>query len=83
MTSDITIMGHVHDKFAAHSPRLGLDKMGNFVAMDRVCVLSGSYLKTYEKSTPSYAARVLYPPTAVGSPIIHIVPFDRKMTVTL
>ena len=83
LTSDITIMGHVHDKFAAHSPRLGLDTHGNFVSTDRVCVLSGCFLKAYMPGIPSYAARALFPPTDIGSPVIHIRPNDRMLRVTL
>jgi len=79
--ADITCMGHHHDRLGVRTVRLGLDKNANFTHTEQVHVLTGSYLKTYQVGSPSYAARELYPPTAIGSPTVLIRPQDRHLEV--
>lgn len=81
--ADIILMGHHHDRFALRTVKLGLNHDAVFTHIEKVNALTGSYLKTYQIGSPSYGARELYPPTAIGSPTIHIVPFSRGLDVTL
>jgi hypothetical protein len=81
--ADILLCGHHHDRVGLRTVQLSLDTKGNFVHKERVNVLTGSYLKTYQVGSPSYGARELYPPTAIGSPVITIRPYDRHLEVTM
>lgn len=81
--ADIILMGHHHERFGLRTVKLGVDKMSNLEHIEKVNAITGTYLKTYQMGAPSYAARELYPPTAIGSPVIHITPFYSKLDVTL
>jgi hypothetical protein len=81
--ADIFMMGHVHEKTALKNVVLSMDHGGNLAKKERVYVLTGTYLKTYQEGSNSYGARALYAPTAIGAPTLHIKPDTRQVEVTV
>lgn len=81
----IFLMGHVH-RLGEGLPttHLWVDKSDRQREMNQYYYFTGSYVKNYEpgkksklrRSKPfsSYAGRKAYPPTTIGSPIIHVKP---------
>ena len=85
--AEIYCRGHVHEKVASINPCLSITTRGNpaWVETSRVFVLTGSFLRTYhfDPETPysTYAERMSYPATAIGSPEIHIRFDPYRVTV--
>jgi len=67
--ADIVLMGHDHKSGAVTLPALKCDQgHGNWKikAFDRIVARTGSYLKSYEPETRSYAHDALYRPSTLG-----------------
>lgn len=82
--ADIYFIGHVHDKTARREPCLGADanctKIRQF---DRLGLISGSYLKTYNEGSTSYGEMKGYRPVSLGSAICEITPATRHMEAAI
>lgn len=81
--ADIFMMGHVHEKTAIKNVVLSMDRAGNLAKRERVYVLTGTFLKTYQEGSNSYGARALYAPTTIGAPTIEIRPSTREVEVRM
>ena len=75
--ADIYMMGHNHGKGVAMVDRFYASKKGyeKIVAHHKVCVLGGTYLRTYQRGTSGYGERKGYAPAPVGCMTIKIIPF--------
>lgn len=82
--ADIYFCGHVHDKIARREPQLGANTLCNkIISHDRLGVISGSYLKTYEEGTCSYGEQRGYRPTSLGGIYIEIKPDNRELSAKI
>lgn len=76
--AELYFRGHVHSKIASINPCLSISKSGpvKWVEKPRAFILTGSYLRTYhfdaDNPHSGYAEKMSYPPTAIGSPVVHI-----------
>jgi len=67
--ADLYLMGHVHDRIKWHNTKLfptkknGKPHIGH---SDRMCVITGTYLRTYTEDCSGYGERAMYPPTSLG-----------------
>ena len=78
--ADLYFVGHVHDRVARREPAIGADsKCTSLEKRDRLGLVSGSYLKTYEQGTTSYGEMKGYRPTALGAAIAKVVPHTGHM----
>jgi hypothetical protein len=78
--ADIYFCGHVHDQVARREPVISADNnCKNLVAHDRIGVISGSYLKTYDQNSITYGEQRGYHPVALGAARVLIRPMtDEK-----
>lgn len=82
--ADLYFCGHVHDKTARREPCLGGNAgCDDIMQFDRLGVISGSYLKTYQKGTTGYGEQKGYRPTSLGAAIVTIHPETRKMEAAI
>jgi hypothetical protein len=87
--ADIYWMGHNHGKGVAMTDRLYGSSKGyeKIVAHHKVCILGGTYLKTYQRGQSGYGERKGYVPTPIGCMTLKIIPLkavwdkNRKMAV--
>jgi len=78
--ADLFFVGHVHDRVARREPALGADaNCRKLVQFDRLGLVSGSYLKTYQQGYTSYGEMKGYRPTALGAAVAEITPETRHM----
>ena len=78
--ADIYFCGHVHDQVGRRQPTIGADAdCQHLRAKERVGVISGSYLKTYQQGATTYGEQRGYRPTCLGAAVVTINP--DKMTV--
>lgn len=86
--AEIYLRGHVHEKVASINPCLSITRTGpvKWVEKPRAFILTGSYLRTYhydpENPHSTYAEKMSYPATAIGSPLIHVRFDPYQITVT-
>lgn len=78
--ADLYMMGHNHGKGVAMVDRFYASNRGyeKIVAHHKVCVLGGTYLKTYQKGTSGYGERKGYSPAPVGCMTVKIIPFREE-----
>jgi len=70
---NLYLMGHVHKRGEAPPQvQLYVDKGLRIREREQRFVFTGSYLKSYEEGTSTYASRKGYKPSSLGSPIIEI-----------
>ena len=78
--ADIYMMGHVHAQKGERLVQLGADRDCNkIVEKERIGVICGSYLKSYQHGVTSYSEMKGYSPTALGAARIIIKPETREM----
>jgi len=78
--ADIYLMGHVHNKLTDNEERLYISPFGTprLYARKRVFGITGSFFKTYQEGSKSYAEKAGYPPTTTGVIKVRIEPFVRE-----
>jgi len=82
--ADLFFLGHVHDQTGRREPVLGAN--GDCTQLehrDRLGLVSGSYLKTYNQGTISYGEQKMYRPTCLGAAVARIHPMSRKMEAAI
>jgi calcineurin-like phosphoesterase family protein len=80
--ADIYLHGHSHSRFVVPVDRLRTNQSFTKVKADRTYVAhTGSFLKTYQKDTISYAERAGYPPTSLGVVKFKLRPHDDGVEV--
>jgi hypothetical protein len=73
--ADIYMVGHVHDNVARHEPALGADdRCSSIVQRQRLGIVAGSYLKTYQQGTTTYGEQRGYRPTSLNAAVAIINP---------
>ena len=78
--ADVYFCGHVHDKVGRREPALGADKTcTKLVAIERLGVISGSYLKTYQQGVTTYGEMRGYRPVSLGAAWVRFEPDKGKM----
>lgn len=78
--ADIYFCGHVHDKVSRKEPAIGANEACNkLVERERLGVVSGSYLKTYQQNVTTYGEQRGYRPTSLGAAVVNINPETREM----
>lgn len=79
--ADVYLLGHVHKKQTDRIPRLSMSG-DRLISKPRILGITGSFLKTYSKTTDcSYAERAGYPPTELGGLTINIKPNDKWVDI--
>jgi hypothetical protein len=79
-SADIYFCGHVHDRTARRMSILGADAdCGKIKAVERIGMISGSYLKTYEESVITYGEQKAYEPVPLGAACVSIKPETREL----
>ena len=82
--ADLYFVGHVHDHVARKEPAIGADRQCNkLVERQRLGVIAGSYLKTYQQSVISYGEQRGYRPTSLGAATATIRPDTREMEAVI
>ena len=72
------LMGHVHLRGEAPPQvQLFIDNRLRVIHHESRFVFTGCYLRSYMPGSQSYAARLGYPPTTLGSPVIEITVNDQ------
>lgn len=78
--ADLYLVGHVHDHVARKEPALGADATCTTITQrERLGVVAGSYLKTYQQGATTYGEQKGYRPTSLGPAIVTIDPEARTM----
>ncbi|KKK44297.1 hypothetical protein LCGC14_3167350, partial [marine sediment metagenome] len=79
--ADIYMIGHVHDKMARRQQPIGANASCNkLVHKNRIGVISGSYLKTYQQGSIGYGEQKGYAPVSLGAAWVRINPEARELT---
>ena len=78
--ADIYFIGHVHDQVGRREPVLSADASCTKIThRDKLGVISGSYLKTYEQGVTTYGEIKGYRPVSLGAAWVKIKPDTREM----
>ena len=78
--ADIYFLGHVHDQVGRRQPSIGANSdCTKATSTDKLGVVSGSYLKTYEQDTIGYGEVAMYSPTVLGASIVTVDPHRKEM----
>ena len=73
--ADIYMCGHVHDQKGQRIIKIGANAdCTKLIAHNKIGVISGSYLKTYQEGVTSYGEQRGYSPTVLGSARVFITP---------
>jgi hypothetical protein len=76
--ADIYFLGHVHDQVGRRQATITADRdCKKITAHEKLGVISGSYLKTYEHGSTTYGEQKGYAPTTLGAAKITINPDKR------
>jgi len=76
--ADLYLLGHVHDQAAKRITALAADgSCKKLVSRERLGVVAGSYLRTYQTDTCGYGERRGYRPTTLGAAVVEIEPENR------
>lgn len=77
--ADLYFMGHNHGKGVAMVDRFYISNTGieKIVAHHKVCILGGTYLRTYQRGTSGYGERKGYAPAPIGGMVVKITPFNH------
>jgi hypothetical protein len=77
--ADLYFCGHVHDHVARKEPTLGVDEEARkIVQRERLGIVAGSYLKTYNQGSISYGEQKGYRPTSLGPAVAVVNPEARE-----
>jgi hypothetical protein len=76
--ADVYFLGHVHDQVGRRQASITADQdCKKLIARERLGVISGSYLKTYEHGTTTYGEQKGYAPTTLGAAKIIVNPYKK------
>lgn len=79
--ANVYMTAHVHDQQGRRQPQLKAnDNCTDIINYDKIGVISGSYLKTYELGSTSYGEVHGYAPTKLGCAYVNIVPAEKEIT---
>jgi len=82
--ADLYFIGHVHDQVARREPALTANTdCTRIMERQRLGMVSGSYLKTYQQGSTSYGEQRGYRPTALGAAVARITPATREMEAVI
>jgi hypothetical protein len=78
--ADVYMIGHVHGQSGTRLERVGANQScTELKSIDRVGVISGSYLKTYAQDVTLYGEIKTYEPTKLGAAKVTIKPYEREI----
>jgi hypothetical protein len=78
--ADIYMCGHVHDQKGQRIIQIGANpECTKIVAKNKIGVISGSYLKTYQEGVTGYGEQKGYSPTVLGSARVFIDPENKEV----
>ncbi len=78
--ADIYFCGHVHDQIGKRQNRITANEdCTKILAQDKIGVISGSYLKTYQQGVTTYGEKKGYRPTVLRSAYVRIDPEQKKV----
>lgn len=82
--ADLYFVGHVHDHLARKEPVLTVDASATkIVQRERLGVIAGSYLKTYQQGATTYGEQRGYRPTSLGAAVAEVHPETREMKAAI
>lgn len=82
--ADIYMIGHLHEKMPSRRQPLAPNStFTNIVHRNRIGVMSGAYLKTYQKGVIGYGEVQGYDPVTMGAAWVRINPETRKLTAEI
>lgn len=82
--ADIIILGHEHKKIIAPPVlKLGLNQLGDLIQKRQFALMSGSYLRGYNRKATTYVEKKGYPPADLGTVTISLKPFYREIRPSL
>jgi len=76
--SHIVFCGHLHSPNVYCPPGLTSNGRGEIVAANRIAMMSGAYLRTYNKGTTTYGEIAGYDPVSLGHVFVEIRPGAKK-----
>lgn len=80
----IYFCAHVHDAIAKRLVRIGADaKCQHLIEVNRVGMVTGTYLKSYEQGVTTYAEQRGYRPVPLGAVAVRIKPDTRAISPVL
>ena len=81
--ADIYMIAHGHKKVSHVSTLLSMAKEGKprLITKKKIGVMTGSYLRSYQKGISTYAEKGLYPPSDLGAIAVTIDPERRDYRV--
>ena len=78
--ADLILTGHLHDNKAQRIVTIGADATcSKLVHKEKVGVICGSYLQTYNQGSVGYGEMKGYQPTSLGAALVQIVPDKREI----
>jgi predicted phosphodiesterase len=78
--ADAFIMGHVHDQTGKRISLLGANSdCTKLIDIEKLGIITGTYLKTYGEHVTTYAEERGYDPVPIGARWISVQPYHRKM----
>ena len=78
--ADIFFMGHVHDQKGQRLVQVAADSTcTKLVEREKIGMVSGSYLKTYDQGTTTYGEKRGYRPVKLGAVSVSIKPYHREV----
>ena len=83
--ADLYAMAHVHAEESVHRmTRLGANEScTKAIQIQKLGVLTGSYLRTYKQGVTGYGERGGYPPSCLGAVQFQIKPFTREANASV
>lgn len=81
-TSHIVFCGHLHEQHVTCPPGLTTTVNGRALAANRIGMMSGAYLRTYNQGTTTYAEIKGYDPVPLGHVFVEIRPGAEKREMT-
>ncbi len=81
--ADVYMLAHGHKKVSHSASVLGVHRDGETRLRNkkRVGFMTGSYLRSYQRNTTSYAEKGLYPPSDLGMVGVRIRPETQDFTI--
>jgi len=78
--ADIYMVGHVHDQIGKRIVEIGADApCEHLVARERVGIIAGTYLRTYQQGMTTYGEKRGYQPVPLGCTFVKIRPETRQI----
>jgi len=82
--ADIYMIAHVHGHDGKRLTRVGGDSRCKTIkAIDKLGVITGTYLRTYTQNITGYGEKRGYEPTKLGAVCVDITPYHRSVTAAI